>query len=205
MHRQHGRQNTARFFERRARIRIPHTQLPEGRAHAEQPGVALYFNHQNGSKRSSSSKGYDDESEFAGAAPVQSVWRGINSQAGCGGTRARKQRSASVPSDVIAHTCWAYAYVAHHDTTPPAKTVLKKSVRLAPGNIDAWYALGTLLFKIGRKSTLALLKAATEQRKGHGKLAGEQFQLRGIDKEGASRTSQQANMRRPDIAELREP
>jgi tetratricopeptide (TPR) repeat protein len=103
-------------------------------------------------------------------------------------------------SDVIAHTWLGYAYVAQSRYDAAAKQFEEVS-RLAPGNIDAWYALGHAYLQIGKESTLALLKAAPNSGRAW-QLAGEQFQLQGNRKK-ALQDFEQANTRRPDIAELR--
>jgi tetratricopeptide (TPR) repeat protein len=73
--------------------------------------------------------------------------------------------------------------------------------RLAPDNIDAWYALGQAWLEIGRNSTLALLKAAPNGARAW-QLAGEQLQLEG-NRSKALADFEQANASRPDIPELR--
>lgn len=103
-------------------------------------------------------------------------------------------------SDVIAHTWLGYAYVAQSRYDAAAKQ-FEEVCRLAPGNIDAWYALGQAYLQIGKESTLALLKAAPNSGRAW-QLAGEQFQLQGNRKK-ALEDFEQANTRRPDIAELR--
>jgi tetratricopeptide (TPR) repeat protein len=103
-------------------------------------------------------------------------------------------------SDVIAQTWLGYAYVAQSRYAAAAKQFEEVS-RLAPDNIDAWYALGQAYLQIGKESTLALLKAAPNSGRAW-QLAGEQFQLQGNRKK-ALQDFEQANTRRPDIAELR--
>jgi tetratricopeptide (TPR) repeat protein len=103
-------------------------------------------------------------------------------------------------SDVIAHTWLGYAYVAQSKYEAAAKQ-FEAACRLDPGNIDAWYALGEAYLQLGRQSTLALLSAAPDGGRAW-QLAGEQFQLQG-DRSKALEDFEQANARRPDIAELR--
>jgi len=103
-------------------------------------------------------------------------------------------------SDVIAHTWLGYAYVAQSKYNAAAKQ-FEEVCRLAPDNIDAWYALGHAYLQIGKESTLALLKAAPNSGRAW-QLAGEQFQLQG-NRKRALEDFEQANTRRPDIAELR--
>jgi tetratricopeptide (TPR) repeat protein len=103
-------------------------------------------------------------------------------------------------TDVIAHTWLGYAYVAQSRYDAAAKQFEEVS-RLDPDNIDAWYALGQAYLQIGKDSTLALLNAAPNGGRTW-QLAGEQFQLQG-DRSKALEDFEQANTRRPDIAELR--
>jgi tetratricopeptide (TPR) repeat protein len=103
-------------------------------------------------------------------------------------------------SDVIAHTWLGYAYVAQSRYDAAARQ-FEEVCRLAPDNIDAWYALGHAYLQIGKESTLALLKAAPNSGRAW-QLAGEQFQLQG-NRNKALEDFEQANARRPDIAELR--
>ena len=103
-------------------------------------------------------------------------------------------------SDVIAHTWLGYAYVAQSRYDAAAKQ-FEAACRLDPKNIDAWYALGEAYLQIGRQSTLALLNSAPDGGRAW-QLAGEQFQLQG-DRSKALQDFEQANARRPDIAELR--
>jgi tetratricopeptide (TPR) repeat protein len=103
-------------------------------------------------------------------------------------------------SDVIAHTWLGYAYVAQSKYDAAAKQ-FEEVRRLAPDNIDAWYALGEAYLQIGRESTFALLSAAPNGGRAW-QLAGEQLQLQG-DRNKALADFEQANTRRPDIAELR--
>lgn len=104
------------------------------------------------------------------------------------------------PSDVIAHTWLGYAYLDQSRYDAAAKQFATVT-QLAPDNIDAWYALGKAWLEIGRQSTTALLKAAPNGGRAW-QLAGEQFQLQG-DRGKALADFEQANARRPDIAELR--
>ena len=52
-------------------------------------------------------------------------------------------------SDVIAHTWLGYAYVAQSRYDAAAKQ-FEEVCRLAPDNIDAWYALGEAYLQIGK-------------------------------------------------------
>jgi tetratricopeptide (TPR) repeat protein len=103
-------------------------------------------------------------------------------------------------SDVLARTWLGYAYVAQSRYEAAAKE-FQEVTRLAPDNIDAWYALGQAWLEIGRRRTLALLKAAPNGGRAW-QLAGEQLQLQG-DRNKALADYEQANARRPDIPELR--
>jgi Tfp pilus assembly protein PilF len=103
-------------------------------------------------------------------------------------------------SDVIAHTWLGYAYVAQSRYDDAAKQ-FEEVCRIAPDNVDAWYALGQAYLQIGKESTLELLQAAPNGGRTW-QLAGEQFQLQG-DRKKALQDFEQANARRPDIAELR--
>jgi tetratricopeptide (TPR) repeat protein len=103
-------------------------------------------------------------------------------------------------SDVIAHTWLGYAYVAQSKYDAAAKQ-FEEVCRLAPDNIDAWYALGQAYLQIGKDSTVELLRAAPNGGRAW-QLAGEQYALRG-DRKKALVDFEQANTRRPDIAELR--
>ncbi len=103
-------------------------------------------------------------------------------------------------SDVIAHTWLGYAYVAQSKYDAAAKQ-FEEVCRLAPDNIDAWYALGQAYLQIGKDSTVELLRAAPNGGRAW-QLAGEQYALRG-DRKKALDDFEQANARRPDIAELR--
>jgi tetratricopeptide (TPR) repeat protein len=103
-------------------------------------------------------------------------------------------------SDVIAHTWLGYAYVEQSRYDAAAKQ-FEEVCRLAPSNIDAWYALGQAYLQIGKGTTLELLKAAPNGGRAW-QLAGEQFQLQG-NRSKALEDFEQANARRPDIAELR--
>jgi tetratricopeptide (TPR) repeat protein len=103
-------------------------------------------------------------------------------------------------SDVIAHTWLGYAYVAQSRYEAAAKQ-FEAACRLGPENIDAWYALGEAYLEIGRQSTLALLSSAPDGGRAW-QLAGEQYQLQG-NRNKALEDFEQANARRPDIAELR--
>jgi tetratricopeptide (TPR) repeat protein len=104
------------------------------------------------------------------------------------------------PSDVIAHTWLGYAYLDQSRYDAAAKQ-FRTVTQLAPDNIDAWYALGKAWLEIGRQNTTALLKAAPNGGRAW-QLAGEQLQLQG-DRGKALGDFEQANARRPDIAELR--
>jgi tetratricopeptide (TPR) repeat protein len=103
-------------------------------------------------------------------------------------------------SDILARTWLGYAYVAQSRYEPAAKE-FQEVTRLAPDNIDAWYALGKAWLEIGRQRTTALLKAAPNGARAW-QLAGEQLQLQG-DRGKALADFEQANARRPDIPELR--
>ena len=103
-------------------------------------------------------------------------------------------------SDPIARTWLGYAYVAqsrYQEATEEFEEVCK----LAPENIDAWYALGQSYLQIGKNKTQELLAVAPNGGRVW-QLAGEQFRLQG-NKEKALADFKQANARRPDIAELR--
>ena len=103
-------------------------------------------------------------------------------------------------SDVIAHTWLGYAYVAQSRYDAAAKQ-FEEASRLAPENIDAWYALGEAYLQIGKAEHPRALKLAPDGGRAW-QLAGEQFQLQG-DRSKALEDFEQANARRPDIAELR--
>jgi tetratricopeptide (TPR) repeat protein len=103
-------------------------------------------------------------------------------------------------SDLIARTWLGYAYVAQ-SRYAAAAAQFEQVCRLAPDNIDAWYALGQAYLQIGKQSTVELLRAAPNGGRAW-QLAGEQFQLQG-DSKKALADFEQANARRPDIPELR--
>jgi tetratricopeptide (TPR) repeat protein len=103
-------------------------------------------------------------------------------------------------SDVLARTWLGYAYLAQSRYEAATKQ-FQEVTRLAPDNIDAWYALGQAWLEIGRRRTIALLKAAPNGGRAW-QLAGEQLQLQG-DRNKALADFEQANVRRPDIPELR--
>lgn len=102
-------------------------------------------------------------------------------------------------SDVIARTWLGYAYVAQSRYEAAAKE-FEAACQLAPDNIDAWYALGQSYLQIGKDATRELLTIAPDGGRAW-ELAGEQSQLRG-DRKKALEDFQEANKRRPDIAEL---
>jgi tetratricopeptide (TPR) repeat protein len=103
-------------------------------------------------------------------------------------------------SDVIAHTWLGYAYVAqsHYEA---AAAEFEKACKLDPNNIDAWYSLGQSYLEIGKAKTRQLLVLSRDGGRAW-QLAGEQFELQG-DRKKALEDFQQANARRPDVAELR--
>jgi tetratricopeptide (TPR) repeat protein len=104
------------------------------------------------------------------------------------------------PSDLLANTWLGYAYVAQ-GRYPAAARAFEKVCSLAPDNVDAWYSLGQADLEIGRQATWQLLTVAPNGGRAW-QLAGEQFQLRG-DRTKALDAFEQANARRPEIAELR--
>jgi tetratricopeptide (TPR) repeat protein len=104
------------------------------------------------------------------------------------------------PSDVLANTWLGYAYVAQ-SSYPAAARAFEKVCGLAPDNVDAWYSMGQAELEIGRQATWQLLAVAPNGGRAW-QLAGEQFQLQGDQKE-ALEAFEQANARRPEIAELR--
>jgi Tfp pilus assembly protein PilF len=103
-------------------------------------------------------------------------------------------------SDVIAHTWLGYAYVAQSRYDVASKQ-FAEVCRIAPDNIDAWYALGRADLQIGKENTLKLLTVAPNGGRAW-QLAAEQFQLQGNQKK-ALEDFEQANARRPDVAELK--
>jgi tetratricopeptide (TPR) repeat protein len=103
-------------------------------------------------------------------------------------------------SDVIAHTWLGYTYVAQSRYKAASKQ-FEAVCRLAPDNIDAWYALGQSYLQIGKDATRELLAIAPDGGRAW-ELAGEQSQLQGDNKK-ALVDFQEANKRRPDIPELR--
>jgi tetratricopeptide (TPR) repeat protein len=103
------------------------------------------------------------------------------------------------PSDVLANTWLGYAYVAQ-GRYPAAARAFEKVCSLAPDNVDAWYSLGQADLEVGRQATWQLLSVAPNGGRAW-QLAGEQFQLQG-DQKKAREAFEQANARRPQIAEL---
>jgi tetratricopeptide (TPR) repeat protein len=103
-------------------------------------------------------------------------------------------------SDVIAHTWLGYAYVAQ-SRYDAAAAEFEKACKLDPNNIDAWYSLGQSYLEIGKAKTRQLLALSPDGGRAW-QLAGEQFELQG-DRKKALEDFQQANARRPDVAELR--
>jgi tetratricopeptide (TPR) repeat protein len=103
-------------------------------------------------------------------------------------------------ADVLARTWLGYAYVAQarYDA---ATNEFQQVTRLAPDNIDAWYALGQDWLELGRERTLDLLKAAPNGGRAW-QLAGEQLQLQG-NRDKAREDFQHANALRPDVPEVR--
>ncbi len=114
---------------------------------------------------------------------------------------AELQKAVSLqPSDVLANIWLGYAYIAP-SRYPAAARAFEKVCGLAPDNVDAWYSLGQADLEIGRQATWQLLTVAPNGGRAW-QLAGEQFQLQG-DQKKAREAFEQANARRPDIAELR--
>jgi Tfp pilus assembly protein PilF len=174
-------------------------QLPRNAEMQSNLGVALYFNHQWQQavvvlrKAMTLSPNLLAPHLFSGLA-----WYQLAKPDAAVPELERAVRIRS--SDVIAHTWLGYAYVAQSRYDAAAKQ-FEEVCRLAPDNIDAWYALGHAYLQIGKESTLALLKAAPNSGRAW-QLAGEQFQLQG-NRKRALEDFEQANTRRPDIAELR--
>jgi tetratricopeptide (TPR) repeat protein len=111
------------------------------------------------------------------------------------------ERAATLqPSDVLTNLWLGYAYVAQSNY-PAAAHAFEEVCVLAPDNVDAWYSLGQADLEIGRQATWKLLTVAPNGGRAW-QLAGEQFQLQG-DQKKAREAFEQANARRPDIAELR--
>jgi tetratricopeptide (TPR) repeat protein len=111
------------------------------------------------------------------------------------------ERAATLqPSDVLTNIWLGYAYVAQSNYAAAARA-FGKVCALAPDNVDAWYSLGQADLEIGRQATWKLLSVAPNGGRAW-QLAAEQFQLQG-DQKKAREAFEQANARRPDIAELR--
>jgi tetratricopeptide (TPR) repeat protein len=174
-------------------------QLPRSAEMESNLGVALYFNHQWESAIAA----------FRKAIALNPNLLAPHLFSGLAWYQLSKP-DAAVPaletavrlraSDVIAHTWLGYAYVAQSRYDAAAKQ-FEAACRIDPKNIDAWYALGEAYLQIGRQNTLALLSTAPDGGRAW-QLAGEQFQLQG-NRSKALDDFEQANARRPDIAELR--
>lgn len=103
-------------------------------------------------------------------------------------------------SDVIAHTWLGYAYSAQ-SRYEAAAPEFEEVTGLDPNNLDAWYSLGQSYLQIGNDETRKLLMLAPDGGRAW-QLAGEQAQLQG-NQQKAREDFEQANARRPDIAEIR--
>lgn len=101
--------------------------------------------------------------------------------------------------DPIAHTWLGYAYSAQGHSQAAVKQ-FEEASRIDPKNIDVWYALGHTWLQIGKDATMALLAVAPDSGRVW-ELAGEQSEMRG-DRKAALRDFEQAERRRPDLAEL---